>query len=80
MEDPKKDNQLASSEEWRKLGYQLRQIQGEPSRQIEIQISRKISVPSNRTVQNTGQQIRKTPIELFRKNPDRNQVAPLERY
>ena len=34
-----------------KLGYQLRQIQGEPSKQIVIQISRKISVPSNRTVQ-----------------------------
>ena len=34
-----------------KLGYQLRQIQGEPSRQIEIQISRKFSVLSNRTVQ-----------------------------
>ena len=34
-----------------KLGYQLRQIQGKPSKQIEIQISRKISVPSNRTVQ-----------------------------
>ena len=34
-----------------KLGYQLRQIQGEPSKQIEIQISRKFSVLSNRTVQ-----------------------------
>ena len=33
------------------LGYQLRQIQGEPSKQIVIQISRKISVLSNRTVQ-----------------------------
>ena len=35
----------------KKLGYQLRQIQGEPFKQIVIQISRKISVPSNRTVQ-----------------------------
>ena len=59
-----------------KLGYQLRQKQGEPSRQTSDTDWQKDLSPFKQDCN----RLERHPLSPFRKNLDRNQVGPLERH
>ena len=65
----------------KEIGYQLRQKQGEPSRQTSDTDWQKDFSPFEQDCSETlGDSLERHLLTLFRKNPDKKSSGPLERH